>query len=534
MTNQQADIYKKAASDPELQKIIEACDTDVALYGKLFHPEDFFLEPSSIHRKMQEHLDRTDIHKKLIVAPRGIGKTTTVKAFVTRAILYRKYRFILYISKSEGHAILQTEGIKSNLRYSKIIRTLYGDVKISDYEGDDPTFAKKGWIAFGHTFILPRGLNQQVRGLIWTAPSGGSFRQDLIIADDTGDDERLKNEKLRRDDREWWFAQVEESLGELTNPNWQIIYIDTNKHPDALDNHLAEEPSWSTLRLSICDDNYKTLAPDFRSQSWVDNKVNDARLKHRMDIFAREMQGLPVSPETAEFKAEYFKYYTETDGEDSLSKFTLRKKRGDLVTVVLSDPAKTQKMTNAETGFVVWSIDTRTGELFERFAEGVHVDPKGFFDRLFQLAELYECVLIGIETNSLEEYITQPLMDEMFKRGKMYQFLDLKPRKGVEELSGLEGGKVGRGRALALKYQQGLVWHNANACGALEGPLLSFPRPAKWDVLDAAAYIVQVLSFGNLFSSNNGYDDNSYEMVDEESEYEGIYDEPALQLPVYY
>lgn len=527
------DIYKKAANDPELQQIIRACDTDISLYGKLFHPKDFFLEPSSIHRKMQHQLDRLDVHKKLIIAPRGIGKTTTVKAFVARAILYRRYRFIIYLSKSEGHAIMQTEGIKNNLQHSRLIRTLYGDVKISDYEGYDPTFAKKGWVAFGHTFVLPRGLGQQVRGLVWTAPSGGSYRQDLIIADDIGEDKRLLNETLRNEDREWWFAQVEESLGELTNPNWQILYIDTRKHEDALDVHLENEDTWSCIRLPICDDNYKTLAPDFKSQEWIDQKLADCRKTYRMDIFARELQGLPVSPETAEFKSEYFKHFTETDDKDTSSKFAERLKKGNLVTVVLADPAKTQKMTNAESGFVVWSIDVQTGELFMRFAEGVHVDPRGFIDRLFQLAEMYHCILIGVETNGLDEYITQPLFDEMFKRNKLYQFLDLKPRTGADEIGGREGGKVGRGRALALKYQQGLVWHNANACGALEGPLLSFPRPAKWDVLDAAAYIVQVLAYGNLFSSNGGYEDNSYELVDEEEEYAGIYDEPATTLPLY-
>ena len=85
----------KATTDPELQTIVKNCEYNILNYGRLVHEEDFFLPPSSIHLKLQKHIDRRDVHKKLVIAPRGIGKTTTVKAVISRAILYRKYRFIV-------------------------------------------------------------------------------------------------------------------------------------------------------------------------------------------------------------------------------------------------------------------------------------------------------------------------------------------------------------------------------------------------------------------------------------------------------
>ena len=60
-------------------------------------------------------------------------------------------------------------------------------------------------------------------------------------------------------------------------------------------------------------------------------------------------------------------------------------------------------------------------------------------------------------------------------------------------------GKAGRVAALAPYYRQGLVWHNSHSCRALEEQLLSFPHSRKWDVMDAAAYAVYVMSELSLY-----------------------------------
>ena len=43
---------------------------------------------------------KSDSNKKLILAPRGLGKTSICRSIVIHAILYRKKHFIVYISNT--------------------------------------------------------------------------------------------------------------------------------------------------------------------------------------------------------------------------------------------------------------------------------------------------------------------------------------------------------------------------------------------------------------------------------------------------
>ena len=66
----------------------------------------------------------------------------------------------------------------------------------------------------------------------------------------------------------------------------------------------------------------------------------------------------------------------------------------------------------------------------------------------------------------------------------------------------------------------GSIYHNPAVCGILETQLLSFPRSKRLDVMDATAYIVELLDVGNR------YFEPLYEAEltnDEEDEYDDLY-----------
>ena len=101
----------------------------------------------------------------------------------------------------------------------------------------------------------------------------------------------------------------------LVEKNFKLIYIDTLKHEDSLISHLLVDSSWKTLSLSICDENYKSLAPDFMSDKDIMEEVANHRRQGLLDIFAMEYMGMPVAKETATFKSEDFKSYREDGGD---------------------------------------------------------------------------------------------------------------------------------------------------------------------------------------------------------------------------
>ena len=66
------------------------------------------------------------------------------------------------------------------------------------------------------------------------------------------------------------------------------------------------------------------------------------------------------------------------------------------------------------------------------------------------------------------------------------------------------GKKEARAGMLETIYRRGQVWHNKEIAHHIEIPLLSYPRSAEWDVMDAAAYIFEVMEQGKAYLIGGG------------------------------
>jgi len=96
---------------------------------------------------------------------------------------------------------------------------------------------------------------------------------------------------------------------------------------------------------------------------------------------------------------------------------------------------------------------------------------------------------VGVEVTSLNEFIVQPIKNEMSKRGQFFELIELKARGKKEE----------RIASLVPYYRQGYIYHNSACCGGLEAQLLGFPRSKMWDIMDAAAYVIEMLELGDRY-----------------------------------
>jgi phage terminase large subunit-like protein len=104
----------------------------------------------------------------------------------------------------------------------------------------------------------------------------------------------------------------------------------------------------------------------------------------------------------------------------------------------------------------------------------------------------------------------------MIKRGKFYNLVELKAR----------GHKEDRIAMLNPLYRLGYIWHNSNVCQALESQLIVFPKSKRDDIMDAVAYVVEMLELGErYFAPDNtaGEQPDDDEFAGLEKEYE-----PAL------
>jgi hypothetical protein len=508
----------------ELVDILAQCYKDTKFMAQLLYPHEFYAPMTLLNDQFFDFIDNCDAPRKVITAPRGLMKTTGAKLLIKKRILFRDRHFIGYLTNSGTVAEFTSESIKGDLMANKMVKKIFGDVSTSKIEGVDDKWTQKSWIANGETLVLPRGAGQQVNGLLWL-----HYRPDFWVVDDLDDRIEVRSEVQRKRLREWFYGALMYTFTQYEGfQDYEMIYLDTIKHEDALINHLLEDPEWESLRISVCDDKYKTLAPDFKSQETLDREIKGHRAKRTMNIFAREMMSLSSSTEDGAFKGDYFQYYKETD-PDFVGRIKPR-----LMNILIWDPSKTKNPTSAQTGLVVWGLDLEYNAFYVRLAVGEYLTVNEQQERVFELADTYQIVALGIETTSLEDWILYPFKNECIRQGRAglaSKIIPLSAKTGKGELTGEEGGKDGRIKGLLPLYEQGLIFHNENNCGPFEQQLLSFPYSKLKDIMDAAAYLNQMLEKGIKYMGPMSEEEDPIKI---EQEYAVLQDnEPPIQRRIF-
>jgi hypothetical protein len=502
--------------DDQTREILYQCSISTRVLAKTFFPDRFNKEfAEEVHGKIFDLIDGPE-NQIAIAAPRGWGKTSIVAlALMARYILFQITPFICYINKSHEAASLQTENLKRELITNRIIRAFFGPVKPGKGEGNDfeEVFSKKSWVAYD-TLVWPRGAGQQVRGVLFK-----NDRPGLFVIDDLEDKKKMMNEDLRKEIKNWFFSDVTEAVPQL-HMNWKIIYIDTLKHEDSLLQHLLDSPNWASLRLEACDDNLKSVAPHFVSDAVIKQKWDKAVNAGETDSFFQEHRNIAISTGDSAFKQSYFRYYNLppdkrlTENDISLYDADVQLDQS-IETVVILDPAKTVKIHSAESAIVGVGIDLNSARIYIRDIISEKMYPDEIYDAMFGMGQMLGAKVMGIEETSLNEFIKQPIKNEMFRRGSFFELIWLKARGGMK--------KEHRIKELVPYYRGGYVYHNASCVNTkrLEQQLLMFPRSKLWDIMDCAAYIIEMLELGErYFSPTNDIDDS-------ESEYSELdYDKP--------
>jgi hypothetical protein len=491
--------------DPDIKDVLSRCAVSTGFHGKFFFPEIFSSEYSILHRQILDLVDAGQ-PKSVIAAPRGLGKTSIMLyGLASRHILFESRRFIIYLSNSADNAMLQTDSLKHELLSNQMVRKFFGSIKVKRLEEEyEEQFSKKAWVTTGGTLVLPRGAGQQIRGLLYHGR-----RPDLIIIDDLEDKAEIMSDYIRKKNKEWFHSDVVKCISRYDN-DYSFVYIDTLKHEDALLQDLLDANDWKSLCQSVCDDDGNSYAPQFMSTEQIKVEMEEHREKGILDVFYREMRNIPIATETATFKAEYFKYYTEGIKQLTIEDSEEKIDTDNLLNVVIVDPAKEPQLHNADTAIVGIGIDRTSKKIFIRDIVSGKLYPDQMYKEAFQMVFRLRAMVLAVEVTSLHQFISQPIENEMRVQNVFAQYYELKA----------VANKVERVGFLAPYYRQGYVYHNKVCCNKLESQLLGFPRSKLWDVMDATAYIVKLLDDLAV------YFDPTYSDPDED-EFEGLsFDKP--------
>lgn len=457
--------------DPTWSRLISDAGLSTKVFATTFLPSYFSRPFAKMTDQIFDVIDDPTKQKVVIAAPRGWGKTTIDGlAYPARQICYGLKRFIVHVSNTADKAMMDARNLKQALVTNDAIRgdiipTVFGDLK-----GDQ--WGEKQFVA-GQTFVMPRGAGQQIRGLNYNGA-----RPDLIVVDDLEDAEGVMSEDRREKLKQWFFADLMNSV-DRSSRDWKIVVVGTILHEAALLTQLLKDDTWERISLSLCDDDLKSNWPDYMTDQQVEELFRSYMNQGQADTFAREYQNKPISGLDAVFRSEYFQYYEPNSLLDEK----------DIYYVTIVDPAKTTKLSSDDSAVVTIGVDLARHRLYFHDCTAGKMHPDELFDAIFQHVATHNSRILAVEVTSLHEFITQPLKNEMRKRGVCPNFVELKARDKKEM----------RVAQLAPFYRQGYIWHNRAVSSKLELQLVSFPRSELWDVMDAFAYVIELMELDERY-----------------------------------
>lgn len=457
--------------DPTWKRLISDARYSTKAFATTFLPTYFNRPFADVTNQIFRAIDDPNKQKVVIAAPRGWGKTSIdALAFPARHICYGLKSFIVHVSNTADDAVMKARNLKNALvvedrKRGDIIPTVFGDLKGIQW-------GEKQFVA-GKTFVMPRGSGQQIRGLNYKGN-----RPDLIIVDDLEDAEAVMNEDRREKLKQWFFADLMNSV-DRSSDKWKIVVIGTILHEASLLTQLLKDDTWERITISLCDDSLKSNWPQYMSDAQVEALYRAYANQGQADTFAREYQNKPISGLDAVFRTEYFQYYEPSELSDDKDVF--------FVTIV--DPAKTTKLSSADSAIVTVGINLVKHKIYFHDCVAGKMHPDELLDAIFSQVVLHNSRILAVEVTGLNEFITLPIKNEMRKRLVTPEFVELKARDKKEN----------RVAQLAPFYRQGYIFHNKAVSSKLEIQLISFPRSELWDVMDAFAYTIEVMELDERY-----------------------------------
>lgn len=468
----------------------------MARYLSRYFKKDFLEQQLDVFATLSARNSKGNpLHNKvLIIMPRGARKSTSVCGYVAAAACLRLANFCMYFSTSEAIAVSKTEIIKGMLRTPDIIDDFgrIGIAQETEKGSTDKDFAKTAWVArfpdpdpnYIGMKILPRGAEQATSG--WTHEE---FRPDLLVFDDL--EKRGLSVERTEAIYDWLLSAalptVEQDEQDPEDRNYQIIYIDTMKGQNCIPYKLSKDPTWTVLDYPLCDEDYHTLMPGWKSDRAVYEMVEDFRGKGKMAVFCREYMNLPIPTEGGTFESQYFQEIP--DNVKPTDKY--------IENIILCDPAKSSEQSNSvdDYALVAVGVSTRDNSIYVWEAIGEHLTPDKFYERAWLLANKYQTRIIGCEVTGLKEFISYPFKNYLKTKGGFYEFVELSAR-----------GRKKEDRIFALSpfYREYYIYHRRALCQKLEQQLLAHPHSKHDDVADALAYLVEMLDKGGRFFSVRG------------------------------
>lgn len=432
-----------------------------------------------VHKEVEDQLRKVELGKRkgLFLLPRGHLKSTEITiSYTMQKVINNPNTRVLITNALLDNSKGFLREIKSHFEKNEKLRGLFGDFTNSDEKWSESQIVVKPRTSF---------LKEPTIQATSVDKSVVSQHYDIIIADDLVTRDSISTKEQRQK-----LIKYYKDLLDLLEPDGTLLIIGTRWHYDDLYGWLISE--------NVNKGNFEVLV----KQVWIDEKKEIAlfpqKFKPAYIRSLRDEKGTyefncqynndPVNDESADFKKEWFKYFSLNAGIPI----------GEVYITI--DPAVSKQDTADYTGIVVNCVEGGRWKILEAYQ--VKLNATELVDEMFFLYRKYRPMFckMGLEdimyTSALEYDITR----RMRETNEWFTIEKLKHKNRKKEM---------RIRSLVPLFERGNI-ELSDKCVDLEDELTHFPASEHDDIMDALAYQLDIVNAQKHFTAATSFKKGDY------------------------
>jgi hypothetical protein len=415
-----------------------------------------------------------------IEAFREAGKTTKIEEHVAMAGCFGTFRYGLWGGETYEKSCQRLAAIDLELRTNDRLNAVFNGKVLARKSNEN-----KIWFACG-AVLQAIGWEQEIQSY-----KEDVYRPDFAMLDDVENRESVRDKSAVDAN---WTKLYDELMPAMDQQRMKIIMSQTRLAEDCMIVRASQDPNWLYRGFPICNgdpDDPATVA------TWPDRYPMDfiRKLKERYqraglyDSFLRVYMLQASNPEKKPFREDML-VDRIASGFEWQPKF------------VIYDPSRTshEKRTrdvqqSARTGKVVVSQEGTKIVVWE--SSGHFWKPSELMDDFFSADRKHKPLKIGVETDSLDDWLMEPLRLQMIRRGRVLPIVALRAPHDQSKDEFING--------LQAYFKAGdivLVGGKA-AHPQLVAEMANFPQGLR-DILNALAYSLKMFSGYPVYEDFNG------------------------------
>lgn len=286
--------------------------TDSEFFARTFFPKTTRQRSPQFHREVDRILD-SDARLISLQMFRGSAKTSKLRIYGAKRIAYGLSHTILWVGKSQEHAIHSVKWLKKQIEYNRLYSQTFQLTPGSKWQ-DVEIEIKHGLDEYPIT-VLAFGITGSIRGV-----NIDDYRPDLIILDDILDEENTATLQQRQKTEALVYGALKDSLAPKSDvPDAKMVMLQTPHNIEDVSMKSLKDPEWISARFGCWTRATENSSLTMRESVWPERipsaelreEKSNAIRRNQLSIFTREKECRIISAETSAFKAPWLQYYDQ-------------------------------------------------------------------------------------------------------------------------------------------------------------------------------------------------------------------------------